>query len=75
MAMFKVAVIRGHRRQQSPRIRQSQAHQDLEADLPKSVARFKSQIAAAEGLLFVTPEHNRSIPSRMKNAIDRGARP
>jgi chromate reductase, NAD(P)H dehydrogenase (quinone) len=50
-------------------------NQDLEADLPKSVVRFKSEIAAAEGLLFVTPEHNRSIPSLMKNAIDWGARP
>jgi chromate reductase len=50
-------------------------NQDLEADLPTSVARFKSEIAAAEGLLFVTPEHNRSIPTVMKNAIDWGARP
>jgi chromate reductase len=50
-------------------------NQDLEAELPKSVARFKSQIAAADGLLFVTPEHNRSIPALLKNAIDWGARP
>jgi chromate reductase, NAD(P)H dehydrogenase (quinone) len=50
-------------------------NQDLEADLPNSVARFKSEIAAAAGVLFVTPEHNRSIPSVMKNAVDWGARP
>jgi len=50
-------------------------NQDLEAELPKSVARFKSEIAAADGLLFVTPEHNRSIPTVLKNAIDWGARP
>jgi chromate reductase, NAD(P)H dehydrogenase (quinone) len=50
-------------------------NQDLEAELPKSVARFKSEIAAADGLLFVTPEHNRSIPAVLKNAIDWGARP
>ena len=50
-------------------------NQDLEAELPKSVVRFKSQIAAADGLLFVTPEHNRSIPALLKNAIDWGARP
>ena len=50
-------------------------NQDLEAELPKSVARFKSEVAAAEGLLFVTPEHNRSIPTVLKNAIDWGARP
>jgi len=50
-------------------------NQDLEGELPKNVARFKSEIAAADGLLFVTPEHNRSIPTVLKNAIDWGARP
>src|SRR5262249_2784163 len=50
-------------------------NQDLEAELPKTVARFKSGVAAADGLLFVTPEHNRSIPTVLKNAIDWGARP
>src|SRR5712692_7476216 len=49
--------------------------QDSEGELPKSVVRFKSEIAAADGLLFVTPEHNRSIPTVLKNAIDWGARP
>ena len=48
---------------------------DLEAELPPSVVRFKAEIAAADGLLFVTPEHNRSIPAVLKNAIDWGARP
>jgi len=50
-------------------------NQDLEGELPKSVVRFKSEIAAADGMLFVTPEHNRSIPALLKNAIDWGARP
>ncbi len=50
-------------------------NQDLEAELPNTVARFKSEIAAADGLLFVTAEHNRSIPTVLKNAIDWGARP
>src|SRR5262252_2644692 len=50
-------------------------NQDLEGELPKSVVRFKSEIAAADGLLFVTPEHNRSITAVLKNAIDWGARP
>ena len=49
--------------------------QDLEAELPKSVVRYKSEISVADGLLFVTPEHNRSIPAVLKNAIDWGARP
>jgi len=50
-------------------------NQDLEGELPNTVARFKSEVAAADGLLFVTPEHNRSIPTVLKNAIDWGARP
>src|SRR6516165_4170134 len=50
-------------------------NQDLEGELPQSVVRFKSEIAAAEAVLFITPEHNRSIPAVLKNAIDWGARP
>jgi chromate reductase len=50
-------------------------NQDHEGDLPASVVRFKSEIAAADGVLFVTPEHSRSIPAVLKNAIDWGARP
>ena len=44
--------------------------QDIEAPLPPAVARFKDEIAAADGLIVVTPEHNRSIPAVLKNAID-----
>ncbi|MGE0564042.1 MAG: NADPH-dependent FMN reductase [Pseudolabrys sp.] len=50
-------------------------NQDLEADLPDSVSRFKAALAAADGILFVTPEHSRSIPAVLKNALDWGARP
>lgn len=50
-------------------------NQDLEGELPRSVVGFKAEIAAADGLLSVTPEHNRSIPAVLKNAIDWGARP
>ena len=50
-------------------------NQDHESSLPASVARFKAEIGEADGLLFVTPEHNRSIPAVLKNAIDWGARP
>lgn len=50
-------------------------NQDSEGDLAPSVVRFKSEIAAADGILFVTPEHSRSIPTVLKNAIDWGARP
>ena len=50
-------------------------NQDNEGNLPASVVRFKSEIASADGVLFVTPEHSRSIPAVLKNAIDWGARP
>jgi len=50
-------------------------NQDIEATLPAEVVRFKNAIARADGVLIVTPEHNRSIPTVLKNAIDWGARP
>jgi chromate reductase len=50
-------------------------NQDNEGNLPSSVVRFKSEIAAVDSVLFVTPEHSRSIPAALKNAIDWGARP
>jgi chromate reductase, NAD(P)H dehydrogenase (quinone) len=50
-------------------------NQDHESPLPESVVRFKAEIEEADALLVVTPEHNRSIPAVLKNAIDWGARP
>jgi chromate reductase, NAD(P)H dehydrogenase (quinone) len=50
-------------------------NQDHENPLPANVQRFKNEIEAADALLIVTPEHNRSIPALLKNAIDWGARP
>jgi chromate reductase, NAD(P)H dehydrogenase (quinone) len=50
-------------------------NQDHEQPVPANVARFKAEIEAADAVLFVTPEHNRSIPAVLKNAIDWGARP
>jgi chromate reductase, NAD(P)H dehydrogenase (quinone) len=50
-------------------------NQDHENPLPASVQRFKSEIERADAVLFVTPEHNRSIPTVLKNAIDWGTRP
>src|SRR2546423_6068596 len=50
---------------------------DLEAErgIPAPVARLKDAIAAADGLLLVTPEYNNSIPGVAKNAIDWLSRP
>ncbi len=50
-------------------------NQDLEADLPPSVSRRKAQLEAPDGILIVTPEHSRSIPAALKNAIDWAVRP
>jgi len=50
-------------------------NQDLEQPVPDKVARFKSDLVGSDALLFVTPEHSRSIPAVLKNAIDWGARP
>jgi chromate reductase len=49
---------------------------DLETDTPPPAwLRFRADVAAADAVLFVTPEYNRSIPGALKNAIDVGSRP
>jgi chromate reductase len=50
-------------------------NQDFEADPPAAVTEFKRGIAAADAVLFVTPEFNRSVPGVLKNAIDVASRP
>jgi len=50
-------------------------NQDDDANPSAAVTRLKGEIAAAQGLLFVTAEYNRSIPGVLKNAIDHASRP
>ena len=50
-------------------------NQDDDANQAESVKRLKAEITAADGLLFVTAEYNRSIPGVLKNAIDHASRP
>jgi chromate reductase len=50
-------------------------NQDDDSNQAPSVKRLKSEIAAAQGVLFVTPEYNRSLPGVLKNAIDHASRP
>jgi chromate reductase len=50
-------------------------NQEFEADPPQAVRDFKQRVEAADALLFVTPEYNRSVPGVLKNAIDVGSRP
>lgn len=50
-------------------------NQDSDASPPAPYTRFRERIKAADAVLFVTPEHNRSVPALLKNAIDVGSRP
>ena len=50
-------------------------NQDDDANQAAPVKRLKAEIAAAQGLLFVTAEYNRSLPGVLKNAIDHASRP
>ncbi len=50
-------------------------NQDDDANPPPPSVTFKQKIAAADAVLFVTPEYNRSVPGVLKNAIDVGSRP
>jgi len=50
-------------------------NQDDDANQAEPVKRLKAGIAAAQGLLFVTPEYNRSMPGVLKNALDHASRP
>src|SRR3979490_1493574 len=50
-------------------------NQDLEATPPADWLKFRETLQKSDGVLFVTPEYNRSIPGVLKNAIDVGSRP
>lgn len=46
-----------------------------EGGSPESYAPFRKKIKSLDGVIFVTPEYNRSVPGVLKNAIDVGSRP
>ena len=50
-------------------------NEDLWQDVPPAVTRLKQSVEAADAVLFVTPEYNRSIPPVVKNTIDWASRP
>ena len=51
-------------------------NEDVEAaGAPAAWMDFRVKIAAADAVLFVTPEYNRSVPAALKNAVDVGSRP
>src|SRR5690554_2804546 len=50
-------------------------NEDIEGNPPKEWETLREGIQNADGLLFFTPEYNRSVPGVLKNAIDVGSRP
>jgi chromate reductase, NAD(P)H dehydrogenase (quinone) len=50
-------------------------NQDEDASPPAPWVQFRAQVKAADAVLFVTPEYNRSVPAALKNALDVGSRP
>jgi chromate reductase, NAD(P)H dehydrogenase (quinone) len=50
-------------------------NQDLEASPPADWLAFREKLQKSNGVLFITPEYNRSMPGVLKNAIDVGSRP
>ncbi len=50
-------------------------NQDDDSNPTTAVKRFKSEISDMQGIIFVTPEYNRSMPGTLKNALDQASRP
>ena len=50
-------------------------NQDDDKNPPAAAVRLKQDIRAADGVIFLTPEYNRSIPGVLKNALDHASRP
>ncbi|KZU82602.1 oxidoreductase [Lactiplantibacillus plantarum] len=50
-------------------------NQDYDADSPVEYTEFRQAVAAQDAFIFVTSEHNRSIPAALKNALDVASRP
>ncbi len=50
-------------------------NQDSDADSPESYNEYRKLVDAQDAYVFVTPEHNRSVPAALKNALDIASRP
>ena len=50
-------------------------NQDYDGEELKEYTEFRNEVKALDAVLFITPEHNRSIPAALKNALDIGSRP
>jgi chromate reductase, NAD(P)H dehydrogenase (quinone) len=50
-------------------------NQDYDENSPEEYTTFRNAVKGVDAVLFVTPEHNRSIPAALKNALDVASRP
>ena len=50
-------------------------NQDFDEDPSPVYVEFRARVRAADGVLFITPEYNRSVPGALKNALDVASRP
>lgn len=50
-------------------------NQDSDNNIPEVYTTFRETVKALDAVVFVTPEHNRSFPAALKNALDVGSRP
>lgn len=50
-------------------------NQDSDENIPEVYTNFRETVKALDAVVFVTPEHNRSVPASLKNALDVGSRP
>lgn len=50
-------------------------NEDLDGEPPAAWVQFRERIKRSDGVLFFTPEYNRSVPGVLKNALDVGSRP
>lgn len=50
-------------------------NQDSDENIPEVYTTFREAVKAVDAVVFVTPEHNRSVPAALKNALDVGSRP
>ena len=50
-------------------------NQDSDEEIPAVYTTFRETVKALDAVVFVTPEHNRSVPAALKNALDVGSRP
>lgn len=48
---------------------------DFDGDYPPEALALKDAVTSSDGILFISPEYNRSIPGALKNAIDWASRP